>query len=105
MRCAPSMGCPVPRSGPVLWKSMTKRQLAEAIQTPYGSGSSQEPATSKAALCAALAGPRPPHRHPIGELLTGAGFLNDTGVHRALAAQENRPTARLGTMLVTGGEI
>jgi hypothetical protein len=49
--------------------------------------------------------PRPAHRQPIGELLTSAGFADDTGVHRALAAQRDRPTTKLGSVLVAAGEI
>jgi type IV pilus assembly protein PilB len=37
--------------------------------------------------------------------LTAAGCLADTGIHRALTAQEGRPTARLGSVLVATGEI
>jgi len=48
---------------------------------------------------------RPPHRRPIGELLTAAGAMHDTAVHRALNAQEDHPDTRLGSVLVDTGEI
>ncbi|MFI4889283.1 MAG: GspE/PulE family protein [Steroidobacterales bacterium] len=37
--------------------------------------------------------------------MTAAGCVGDTGVHRALAVQENHPAARLGSVLVATGEI
>ena len=54
---------------------------------------------------AALAATPPAHRQPIGALLTAAGVVQDTGIHRALAAQEARPSARLGNLLVATGEV
>jgi type IV pilus assembly protein PilB len=83
---------------------MTKRQSADAIQNPGGDASTV-PATTRARLRVALATARPAHRQPIGELLTDAGFVHDTGVHRGLAAREDRPDARLGSVLVATGEI
>jgi type IV pilus assembly protein PilB len=62
-------------------------------------------ATTRVRLRAALAAAPPAHRHPIGALLTGAGFVHETGVHRALAAQAARPAARLGGVLLATGEI
>jgi type IV pilus assembly protein PilB len=56
-------------------------------------------------LRAVLAVARPPHCQPIGALLTAAGLVGDTGLHRALVAQEDQPAARLGSVLVTTGEI
>jgi type IV pilus assembly protein PilB len=64
-----------------------------------------EPTTTQAQLRAALAAVRQAHRQPIGELLTSAGFVDDTGIHRALAAQGDRPTTRLGSVLLATGEI
>jgi type IV pilus assembly protein PilB len=84
---------------------MSKRQSAAATQKSEGPVTSAEPATTRARLRAALSAARPAHRQPIGALLTGAGFVHDTGVHRALAAQEERPAARLGGVLVATGEI
>lgn len=84
---------------------MTNPQLAEPILRSQGTDTSADPATTCARLRAALAAARPPHRQPIGALLTSAGFVHDTGLHRALAAQEVRPAARLGSVLLATGEI
>ena len=84
---------------------MTKREPAEAIENSAGPLTPADPATTRARLRVALATTRPAHRQPIGALLTAAGFVDDTGVHRALAAQGDRPTARLGSLLVATGEV
>jgi hypothetical protein len=84
---------------------MTKRQLAEAVSRSNGTAPAMEPTTTQAQLRAALAAVRQAHRQPIGELLTSAGFVDDTGIHRALAAQGDRPTTRLGSVLLATGEI
>jgi type IV pilus assembly protein PilB len=84
---------------------MTEPQSAEAISRSDVPPPAREPAITRAHLRAALAAARPAHRQPVGELLTIAGFVRDTGVHRALAAQGKRPSARLGSVLITSGEI
>ena len=61
--------------------------------------------TTRARLCVVLAAAKPPHRQPIGALLTAAGHVHDTGIHRALVVQEDRPATRLGSVLVATGEI
>jgi hypothetical protein len=66
---------------------------------------SADPATTRARLRAALADTPAPRRQSIGSLLTAAGVVADTGVHRALAAQKDRPNSRLGSMLVATGEV
>ena len=75
-------------------QAMTKRQAAEAIRKSGTSQQSVEPSTTMARLRAALAAVRPPRRQPIGALLTAAGVVDEMGIHRGLAAQEVRPTAR-----------
>jgi type IV pilus assembly protein PilB len=84
---------------------MTNRQLAEPILRSEGSGISAEPAITRKLLSVALRVPRFAHRQQIGSLLTAAGLVNDTGIHRALAAQTERPGSRLGSVLVETGEI
>jgi type IV pilus assembly protein PilB len=84
---------------------MIQRQSTEAIEKSGLPVTAVDPATTRARLRAALADTRPPRRQPIGALLTDAGFVHETAVHRALAAQEERPNARLGSMLVATGEV
>ena len=86
-------------------QTMTKRQSAEAVSGPNGTAPAIEPTTTRARLRVALAAARPAHRQPIGELLTSAGFVDDTGIHRALAVQADSPTTRLRSVLVATGEI
>jgi type IV pilus assembly protein PilB len=84
---------------------MSKRQSTDAIEESEVPATLVDPATTRARLRAALADTRPAHRQPIGALLTAAGFVHDTGIHRALAVQVDRPDARLGSMLVATGEV
>jgi type IV pilus assembly protein PilB len=85
--------------------SMIKAQSAEKIPKSEQSVTPADPVTTRARLRVTLAGATPAHRQPIGALLTAAGFVGDTGIHRALVAQEDRPAARLGSVLVATGEI
>ncbi len=84
---------------------MTKAQSAERIPKSEQSVTPADPVTTRARLRVMLAATTPAHRQPIGALLTAAGFVGETGVHRALVAQEDRPAARLGSVLVETGEI
>ena len=93
-------------SGRVQWSiAVSQPQPAEPILKSDGTRVSAEPATTRALLSAALKDPRSAHRKPIGSLLTAAGFTSDAGIHRALAAQTERPATRLGSVLVETGEI
>jgi type IV pilus assembly protein PilB len=62
-------------------------------------------ATSRAELRAAIAHPRTPLRQRIGALLTAAGVVRETGIHRALTVHAEQPAARFGSVLVSTGEI
>lgn len=81
-------------------QGMSKRQSGEMILKSKGRAGPADPATTRTSLRAApAASPR------IGALLIDAGFVHDTGVHRALAAHEDRLAVRLGSVLVARGEI
>lgn len=98
------MNCKARLPGRVQWSTVViKRQSAEPILKPTRVAA--EPATTRKLLSAALRVPRFAHRQPIGSLLTAAGLTSDTGIHRALAVQTDRPEARLGSMLVESGAI
>ncbi len=84
---------------------MTKSQSAEAKPISQQDDHLRECASTRAALCAALAVRRAPRRQRIGVLLTAAGCVHDTGVHRALAAQKADSSARLGEQLLFAKEV
>ena len=84
---------------------MIQAQATETSEKPEVPVTSVDPASSRARLRAALTDARAPCRQPIGALLTAAGSVQDTGLHRALVAQEGHPTTRLGSVLVASGEV
>src|ERR1039457_809280 len=86
-------------------QAMIQTRSTEAIEESGLPVNSADPATTRARLRAALADTRAPRRQSIGALLNAAGVVHDTGVHRALVAQVDRPEARLGSMLVATGEV
>ena len=80
----------------------------EAVNTPENVGQiakETDPATTRARLRAILEVPHDPIRQQIGALLTAAGVVRETGVHRALVARVDDTPARLGSLLVSSGEI
>lgn len=86
-------------------QTMNNRPSAETILSPGEPAAPLELATTRARLRAALAAPRVGHLQPIGTLLSAAGSVHETGVHRALAAQVEHPGARLGDLLLAAKEI
>ncbi len=84
---------------------MTKTQPAERPRGVATPPAAPEALTSKARLLAHLTAPRPTRREPLGALLTSAGRLHETGVHRGLVAQTEHPGQRLGALLLAAGEI
>lgn len=85
--------------------TLSKRQAAEAVRISDGLAESSRPVTTSARLRSELLATRLSVRRPIGEILTAAGCVHDTGVHRALVAREGHPGTRLGSVLVETGEI
>lgn len=86
-------------------QTMNNRPSAETILSPEEPAAPLELATTRARLRAALAAPRVGHLQPIGTLLSAAGSVHESGVHRALAAQVEHPGARLGDLLLAAKEI
>ena len=86
-------------------QTMNNRPSAETILSPGEPAAPLELATTRARLRAALAAPRVGHLQPIGTLLSAAGSVHESGVHRALAAQVEHPGARLGDLLLAAKEI
>lgn len=86
-------------------QTMNNRPSAETILSPEEPVAPPELATTRARLRAALAAPRVGHLQPIGTLLSAAGSVHESGVHRALAAQVEHPGARLGDLLLAAKEI
>lgn len=84
---------------------MNNRPSAETTLSPEEPAGPPELATTRARLRAALAAPRVGHLQPIGTLLSAAGSVHESGVHRALAAQVEHPGARLGDLLLAAKEI
>jgi type IV pilus assembly protein PilB len=85
---------------------MTTPKQADASQSQTRTSTPvAEPPSTRARLRAALAQPRVTHRRPLGELLTEAGSIHDTGIRRGLILQGNEPDARLGELLLKAGEI
>jgi type IV pilus assembly protein PilB len=84
--------------------STPKQADASEAQKSSNTGIAEPPST-RSRLRAALAQPRTGHHRPIGELLTQAGSIHDTGVRRGLILQGNEPDMRLGELLLKAGEI
>ncbi len=64
-----------------------------------------EPPGTRTQLRAAMAKPQTRRRRPIGELLTEAGSIDDSGLRRGLLAQGDEPDMQLGELLLRAGEI